>query len=407
MTKLFQQRESRNYWINKNQIPLGNVPESESTIFKIMPKISDSLVMGAMTGRGKSVIFRNINWFVANIRPCIVFDWEGEDHKLSHYANKQPINLPPHTAPSRVPNSLFFSYPSPSIDEEDVEKYEVKVVPNLNNYSSDELRGLGFPTGASMELKRTLKHYGPFDDLMELHTFIKCFPTNARESSIAYRHREDYKRPFDEFDTIPSQTKQSLLKYLYSVIEKNLFALTNKRVPYYIKLLKQGKNIFLNFNGFVDLARVEISKVLKEVIKFRKKNPEDVAPALFYEEADRIIPRVTEDSEERKKIEYIKSELVNSSLRARKLKIAQYFNTPSLYRLDKTIIDNSNEKIFGEMRGYDLAEVKRCTNDSVMYMVSRLKFNRYKNIREFVFRNEFKNTFKFVPYECPQEMHRE
>lgn len=405
--RLFEQKEVKNYWISKKQIPLGIAPEKESTIFKILPRISDSLVMGAMTGRGKSVIFRLLNWFIAQVRPCIMFDWEGEDHKFSYYANKDPINLPPYTPPRPVTNALFFSYPSPSIDPEDVEKYETKVVPNINNYSSDELRGLGFPVGASMILKQNLKHYGPFDDLADLYDFIKGFPTNDRESILAYRHSEEYKRPYDKHDTIPSQTKQSLLKYLYSIIEKNLFALTDERVPLYIKLLKQNKNLFLNFNGFVDLARVEISKIQKEVIKFRKKYPDDVAPALFYEEGDRIMPRQTIDSEEKKKIEYVSSEMVNSFLRARKLKIAQYVNSPSISNLNRTIVDISNEKIFGEMRGYDLAEVKRCSGEYVMNMVRSLKFNRYKNIREFAFQNEFKNTFKFIPYECPQEFHRE
>ena len=406
--QLFKQHEITSYWIAANKIPLGRNPDNpEKIIFKILPRISDSLIISASPGRGKSVIFRLLNWFISQIRPTIMFDWEGEDHKLSYYPNSKPINLPPYIRPSPIPRALFFSYPSPSTVAEDKEKYEEQVIPNLNDYNSDELRGMGFPVGSAMELKRILKQYGEFKDLMEVYEFIKAFPTNERESKTSYKDREEKKKYVNLGDSIPSQTKQSLLKYLYSIIEKNLFCLTYDKMPFYIDLLKRRYNLFLNFNGFVDLARVEISKRLSEIIKLRKKDPDGVAPAVFYEEADRIIPRYIIDSEEKKKVEYVLSEIVNASLRARKLRVAQYFNTPSLSNLHRIIVDNSNEKIFGEMSGFDLMEVKRCTDEFVMNMVTSLKFNRYRNIREFVFRNEFKNTFKFIPFECPQELHRE
>ena len=82
----------KNYWIARNKIPLGYYPDSdpnnpENVVFKLLPRISDFFLISAMTRRGKSVLFRLIQWYVSQIRPILVIDWEGEDHKYSYYSN--------------------------------------------------------------------------------------------------------------------------------------------------------------------------------------------------------------------------------------------------------------------------------------------------------------------------------
>ncbi len=363
------------------------------------------MIIASVPGVGKSVLFRLIYFYVSLIRPILVIDWEGEDHKLSNKPNIEGTNLPPNQEPREVRNAVFLNYTS------EKEPHEKRVIPNLNSYSADELRGLGFPLGAAMELRRTLTYYNkkkPFKNIQELFDFIRGFPTNERQANEVFKKRDiKNKRTYDEFDTIPSQTKQSLLKYLFNINEKNMFCLNDKNYENIVELLAQGKNVFLNFNGYIDLCRIETTKIVEELIKYRKRNRFGIAPAVFYEEADRIIPRTLEDQEEKKKIQYIVTVLVEAAKRARKHKIAQYFASPSLSNLNRTICDISNEYIYGRMKGADLVEVKRISGEYTQRIVFGLKFNRYINVRQFVYRNEFDMTFVFEPFESPQDYHRE
>ncbi len=401
--ELISEGFERNRWIAQNKIPLGTSATYGTTVFKLLPRLSDTVICGAMPGRGKSVLARLLYFYISRVRPIIVFDWEGEDHKHSYYPNDVYTNPPPFTSASGI-KGVYYNY----TDEK--ESFEDRACPNLMNYNFDELRGLGFPLGASMKLAEILEKYpDKFKSIPELKLFIDSFPSNDNDIIRTMKRYdamgEDY--PFEKNDTIPSQTKQSMQKYIYSIMTKNLFSLDNKRVPLFTKLIQNRINIFLNFGGFVDIARVEIAKIVEDVIKYRKKMPDAPAPYFFYEEADRITPRNLDDQEEKKKIQYVSSSLVEASKRARKQKIGQCYITPALSNLNKTIVDISFEYIFGEMRGFDLAEVKRVTDEYTANTVKSLKFNRYRNIREFLFRDEFKINRKFIPYECSQGMHRE
>ena len=397
MALFTHQRFVTNPWVQRNQIPLG-VSENDALVWKILPRISDSMIIASVPGVGKSVLFRLLYYYISKIRPILVIDWEGEDHKHSKNPNRKPTNLPPEQMAEAIHNSVFLNY-TPN-----KENYERRVVPNLLNYSANDLRGLGLPMGGAMELRRVLRDYGPFKTIKDVLDFVRAFPTNTMES----RRLNSMKNcPYKKDDTIAAQSKQSITKYLFDIDDQELFALDDKNYPSIVQMLIQGKNVFLNFYGQIDMCRIEVTKIIKELIEYRKSDPDGVSPAIFYEEADRIIPRNFYDPEEHKKTLYILNVLVEAAKRARKHRIAQYFATPALSNLNNTICEISNEAIFGKMKGYDIAEAARIAGSDVVYMINRLKFNRYRGLREFIFMNEFGMLFKFIPYECPQDYHRE
>jgi len=208
--------KTHNYWINRNGIPLGRSAYDGRIITKRVPMISDNIIVSAMPGRGKSVLVRLLIWFISQVRPVIVFDWEGEDHKLSYKKNSSKENLPPENdysnktmKPEAVARAEFFNYTN------ELDNHEKRAKPNIENYSADELRGLGFPPGASMKLREIIKTYSPFKDLRQLFDFIQQFPTTERDAIKKYQNSDLRKKHHGERDTMPTQTKQSLLTYLY------------------------------------------------------------------------------------------------------------------------------------------------------------------------------------------------
>lgn len=400
--RLFRPKKINNVWVARNQIPLGRIPYTDKVVYKRMPRISDNIIISAMPGRGKSVIGRILIYFISHVRPVIVFDWEGEDHKLSYRPNSINENLPPSTLPNPVPDSVFLCYTNEN------ESWEKQVTPDLTTYDYRELRCLGFAPGAARRLDEIMEKYGPFEDIPTLYKFIARFPTNEKTSKDLYKNRDmRRKHNYELYDVLATQTKDSLMTYLYHVKSQELFRLDKKNYPDIIKYVSKGKNVFLNFKGEVEIARIELVKIMTQVINYRKKYPNLPCPYLFIEEGDRLVPHKETDRDEKKAGEYALHKLIECYKRARKLRLGQCFITPTLSNLNRTIIDLSFEKIFGEMTGQDLKEVKRCAGEYVEMQVSGLHFNRYKNIREFVYRDEFKNTWKFEPFACPQEMHRE
>lgn len=397
---------SQNYWVRKQKIPLGQSSERRLIITKKLRVpgkdiLSDSIIISAKPGVGKSTLARNIIWFVSQVRPVIVFDWEGEDHKLSFKKNSIWENLPPYTEPCPVLNSHFFNYTTK------LDSHERRIIPNLSKYSADELRALGFAPGAAIRLHMIIDRYKPFKDIDDLFDWIYNFPSNDREAKRIYKESDHRKKHYIEGDYLQPQTKNSLINYLYKIKDEKLFTLNNKLELDIVGLVRQNQNIFLNFKGEVDVARVELAKIYSDVIKYRKKEPGSPAPYFIIEEGDRLIPKNITDTEEKKKSQYPMLKLIESYKRARKLGLGQAFITPDLSNLHRTIIDLSFEKIFGPMEGESLNEVKRCAGLWVHERVSFLKWNRDDGVREFLYLNEGKQHFKFIPFACPQEMHRE
>lgn len=401
LMELLLKRKSRNLpYVSKGVLPLG-LSLNANLIFKKLPRISDSMIIVAMPGRGKSVIMRLMYYFISLVRPIVVFDWEGEDHKLSRFPNSSPINLPPGIKPCELMNSVFFVY------GKDREFYEREIKPNLENYDVDELEAIGFSTAGGIELKRILRKYRGFKDLYDLIDFIRVFPTNSSEAGKIKADKKNLPHPaFKHYltgDSIHFATKQNILKTLEYIANKELFNLNDKKDYDIVNFLREGKNLFFNFGGDVGLARVEIMKKMAQIIKYRKEEPNKKPPAIFFEEADALFPRNPNDKEAP-----LVYKGIYGLLRGRKLSLAQYYCAPSFDNLHPRISTGCNEKIFGQMQGRDLNALTELTRDDYLLNTVRgLIFNRYTNEREFVYVDEFNRVFVFKPFECPQEIHRE
>lgn len=393
--------ERRKPYIDKGIIPLGLSINGE-LIYKIVPRISDSLLISAMPGRGKSVLFRLIYWFVSQVRPIIVFDWEGEDHKLSYYSNSKPENLPPGMFPSSIHNAVFFVYGSGG------EHYEKKIKPDITDYDIDELEAIGFSTAAALDLKKIFRNY-KLKDMYDLIDFVRKFPCNNWEADRLLKKLERGEMPhkafknYTEGDSVGLMVKQGMIKQLENLANKDVFRLDHDEDYNIINLLEQGKNVFFNFCGDVGLARVEIMKKMGQIIGYRKKYPNSVAPAVFFEEADALFPKNPSDRERplvMRGTYYL--------LRGRKYSLAQYYCCPSFDNLNPRIVSACNEKILGQMEGRDINSLMELTRDDYLYyQVKGLAYNRYSGDREFIYINEFRKAFVFKPFECPQEIHRE
>jgi len=388
-------------YVSKGWIPLGTY--NDRPVFKILPRISDTIVIVAKPGRGKSVIMRNIYYFISLVRPIVVFDWEGEDHKLSHYANSRPINLAPGMQPSPVRNSTFFAY------GKERESFEREIKPNLSSYDVDELEAVGFSPSAALELRRLMRKYRPFKDVYDLIDFVRLFPGNVSDAGKMRMAKKRNKYPHRAFkhyiegDTLHPASKQSMVKTLEHLADRDYFRMDDKRDPDIIPLLEARRNLFFNFQGDVGLARVEIIKKTKQILNYRKKFPRGVKPYIFYEEVDALFPRIANEQEK-----HLVDTGVRLILRGRKTGLGQCYCAPSFWGLHPKIPTACNEKIFGQMEGKDIDALQDLTRSE--YLVSRVRslpFNRYTNERMFVYVDEFGKIRDFSPYECPNEIHRE
>lgn len=410
---LLEKRNPTNQWVKAKKIPLGRFG-TETVCYMEMPinkegvHISNFIAIVGMTRTGKSIVMRIIYWYISKVRPIIVIDPFGDDHKYSYYKNKIDKTLPPHTPASPVDNAVFLKYPDEDLrfgEGTDKERYEKTIVPNLNDYSDKELRAIGFPEGAAIHFRRILNEYGNFGSIRNFIYFIRDFPTSAKKSEEARKKGKKY-RPND---TINSKTLESMLKWLYRIRDKKLYDFRDSTSLDIIKYLEEGKNIFLNFSRNIDLARVELARILTAIIRYMEKHPDKLAPFVFIEEADEIVPRYVSDPKERERLQPILRILTTVVLRAPKHKIGVCLSSPSLAYIHKKIVDNCYERIFGSLNETDYSEVKRISfkNETLMYLIRTIQFDRKEGLREFVYYTEKKELFKFEPFACPQRYHKE
>jgi hypothetical protein len=392
----------KNQWIQHKKIPLGRM-DNGRICYKKIPLIndvhvSDYLLISAMTRRGKSVVSRLIYWFIARYRQIIVIDHEGDDHLHSYFANSSSHNLPPGTNPEPVKNSVFFVYPD-NDERFDIPKkdYEKRVIPNLYDYNIEELRSLGFSESSALHIHRVLREYDNPGSIRNLYYFFDKYPTSNKALAETRKYR----------DIIDTQIKKSIKTYLYKIRVNKSFDLREDTSLDIIPYLKEKKNIFLNFKGNKNLARIEVSKIMKQVLYYMKTHKKDIAPYFVIEEADDLIPRRIEDPKEREKIQPILNTLKGIIIKAPKHKIGLIITSATITGIPRKIVDNCYEYIFGELNETELKEAKRMTNDYVGNLITHLEFDRFTGLREFVYFNEHKMMMKFKPFTCPQRFHKE
>lgn len=309
----------------------------------------------------------------------MVYDWEGEDHKLSNYVNAKYVNKPEGMIRGRVDNSKYYYYGKKG------ERFEKRIRPNIRSYQVDELGALGFSPSGAKELRNIFKNNLEIKDFETLLDVCEDLPVGVGKGSINF------------------STKQGLIRGLVHLMSEDIFVLDSKEEFSIVPLLEQGLNLFFNFSGNVGLARVEIMRQMNQVIEWRKEKPSLTAPAIVFEEADALFPK-TPRAEEKPLV--LKG--INYLLRGRKLSLAQYYCCPSFANLNPKIGSGSNEMILGQMEGKDLNALNDLKKDEfLLAKVRRLKYNRHKGEREFIYINELGNQFVFKPFECPQRYHEE
>jgi len=413
--KLLKSKKRVNYWISKNQIPLG-LTKNKEIIWKRFTFKSDSLIFSARPGIGKSVMLKSFYfWLFQNQRPLIVFDPEGLDHRLSYFPNSHALKLPPDTKPWGIKKldsgqrAYYFTISKNPMP------HERKFIPALSTFGVKELRSLGFSPGAIRKFLNLLEEYGPFKDFETLMDFIHKFP--IRED-IAEKYQRNmpfilHNKNYLPNDVILSSTKNNMVQHLYSIMQEGIFSLNPEDNVSFIDLIKKGHSVFLSFDGHYDVCRAMVGKIAGEVISYLKYL-EDIGerdtfgqPWFIFEEMDGIIPRNPEPYEEP-----IVETLAQLILRFRKLSVGMAGACPSLTSLNKKVTQGFHEYIFGRFAGTELTEIASITQEnSIISLVNNLYWNRHVNggagEREVLYVTELKQKYKIDPFECPCEIHRE
>lgn len=407
--QLFKTQQFVNPWIKQNRIPLGRLASDTSEIiYKIHSQLADSFLIAARPGVGKSVLMKLIYYFLYLFRrPVIIFDPEGLDHRLSYSPTKDLKNLPPGINPQGLDDIYYYN-----ISSKESMNHEQIYSPNLNDYKYTELMSLGFSPGAAIELKRLLTEYGSFDDFDGLYHFLREFPTNefaakvlAKKKYKEIEHHTFYKTG----DWILSNTKNSIIVNLTKIMEEKIISLSKDNSIDMQTLLNKGRSMCFSFDGNYDVARVEISKKIGQVIEWARNTDRTkyAMPYLIFEDQDMITPRYLAPGTSAEKQKDIIEKISQLILRCRKLSIGSGYTCPALWNIHPNIIENTNENILGKFRGRHLQQIKDVFGFSVAETVSYLKWDKYKNEREFLYLNEFENRYKILPFSPPMDFHRE
>lgn len=412
--RLKTKTKTLNLWEKERQIPLGVIVNSPMNRITHMQthSLAETTLVFSKPGVGKSVITKNIyamNWMFG--LPQVIFDPTGADHRLNYLPNSRPINLAPGVdsfGMSKHPRTgrevKYLAVPQPGI-----KSWETIYRPNLNDFNSGEFESMGFSAGASAHLERVLRVYGPFKSFESLVSFIDTFPSTPREADSIKRRIErglyvtDHTEEYRDHDTIPSSSKENLQKILYQLKSNNLIALNDEDSFDVVEWVDNGNSVVFSFDENYSLARVVVSLVCRRLIVWKKTWGRYKDLGLGFEEMDKTFPK---EGGEGGMSEFIS----NLVLKLRKLSIKIVGSSATLKGMDENLLENCHNVIFGPLAGRHLGIIKWVVGSDIADMVSRLRWNRFApggGYREFLLVDERKNVFKFNPFECPCEMHRE
>lgn len=399
-------------WDESQKIPLGYTPESETIIYKPLTTLSDTFFWFARPGIGKTVVMKLVVFYLwLSGRPIIIFDPTGMDHRLSYKPNTYPKNLPPDMKPMgmNVHPQLKTKVKYLNVSDNRF-NWEQKYAPNINNLSHSELKSFGFSDGAADFLRKILINYGPFQNFDDLVDFIAKFPINpntARSYAAKARtgktqqitkHHTFYK----EGEYMNSNTKGNLERSLFKIIESRLLSLNDEDEFDVLEWIQKGNSVVISFNRNYELARAMLSRVSTQIINWKVSGGYGIQPWLIFEEMDQLLPRYPKESE--KEVVEHNTELVNQ---LRKLSLGVAGSSASILKTSLTPIENAHNKMYGQMKGRAPNLIKYLDNEFISNQVKTLHWNRYRNEREFLYVNEFGNSFKIIPFESPCEIHRE
>ena len=391
------------------QAHLGLTVKNKNLVYKLVGDVSENVLICARPGAGKSNMMKVLYSWIAKKRQLMVFDWEGEDHKLSYFRNSDPINLPPGLELQGFDRkrARFYAYHDNPLPHQRI------AIPNINNYDVDELEAVGFSESAAIEFKRLMRRYGgQFKDLADVVDFIRLYPDSAQSAaSMAKKPVNEWFKRYLPGDRLNQNTKTSLVKSLDFVVAKKMFRLDDKMEAPWIDDLRAGLHVFFDYGGFFEKAQVDIIHKLKRLFELRTKEQDDFPRVyLCYEEADALFQKSAEGDKSVKKVQ---KQGIYTVLRARKKGLGGLYCCPSIERMHPLITRNCYEKILGPMEGADLDELRTLTKDPYLTeQVRNLKLMRPRNKGdkfkvEFIFQDEQKRAWIFEPFMSPCEIHRE
>lgn len=421
-----QYSDQRNWWLNLEVpvIPLGKLTDHGQVIFKDtgnpqpvfirFPKrrnkqgqyrqISNTILVTGVTGSGKSVTAKLVEFFLALERPVIDFDWAGEDSYLCRFPNSEPDNLPPFTKPG-IMRGLYLFYAAKNARNQ--LPYERLMGPNITKYDEAQLEALGFSPGAAMYMKNVLDRYGPFASWDALYDFIQNFPTPTDVARTMRRIekgklRLKHNRTYDPNDTMNSNSKESIKKVLPTIIAKGVFQLDDKMEFDFDAAFLAGKNMVFSFND-KDVARVEINYYMQRIKALRRKFKDSPRYFVKIEEAHKVL------AGEGKKVDEVIEEFI---LVCRKASVGLLLVMPTVARevISDKVLDDIKDFIVGKLTGENAFRIgRRFGSRELTNVISHLRFNRFSDEREFCYisSDEDGAYWTFEPYNSPMEIHRE
>jgi len=355
--------------------------------------VSDTFIIIGRTNSGKSVTFRNIYWFIAKSRPIVVMDYTGRDHYWSALPGDGE-NIAPGTSASKVKGEYIYF---PEAGARKKSSWEDQVRPNITKYNHEQLTRLGFSDSGARYIKNILSRYGPFKNMETLFHFIEQFPINDYEwkkidnGDVHLKHK--HPKMYEQYDAINFQTKGSIIKVLYGLMEMRLFRTDSDQEPDYKEMFTDGKNIFFSYNNLM-LARAEIDWYFSQLERWRDEKPKGNRPYVFVEEAHKIFSGTI--------AEFIAT--------CRKLSVGVALCMPIVPDdVPEDVLGDIKGWIVGKLKGKAYLKVAGIINDDRTTIIPRLRSNMFTGEREMLYYNGHWDQLyaPIMMFKCPQQIHTE
>jgi len=209
---------------------------------------------------------------ISKTRPCLVFDYANEYHNMLR-PNMTATN------PDYVKNCVI-------IDDLGMEVSEMN--------KKEDWDGLGFPPETSRMLaKMAEKTEAHNNDPLEFRRMLLKLPETSKGVG-PYNEEFNLDEETKLYAPVNKAVKEAILNRLDVI--KNLFLGKNK-IENWLSLLENHDCVIVNLQlqGQQDygVARAKVGKILEKMMQEEKRFMQ-IRPAIFFEEADTLAPRLTE-----------------------------------------------------------------------------------------------------------------
>ncbi len=379
-----------------NKIKFSNIllgHDGNKLIYKRKHNKADFTLITSLPGVGKTVLAKLI---VAQKhlhgKPIVVFDTFSMDWYLGKYPNSEDYNLPRGLEPFPIKDYHCFNI-------DNLKKGEKLYKINILKYNEENFKSIGFSDAAASDLGPLIEDYGSSKTLKEFYRFIKS-------NFYKIRTKKDKSRGIGI--NLHKFEKVNLLRNLRKMVDQKCWVLDdNKKDSISITdFIQKKQNVCISFDGREDIARIEISRIVEEIIRWLAESKSHRRPILVFEEADSLIPHNPKPEDE-----YNVNILTSVLLRGRKLGLQCLYLCPKVWNLNDSITDLAHEFVFGKFRGKDYEKIKNIFGYRIAETSRKLYWDRFANygrgIRNFLYINEQEELQTFVPFNSPIQIHRE